>query len=212
MTKHLFFTTQVLRWRICKTIINWARPAIGITSAIWRMRQMIKRCANSIKRVRPFCICFYCICRAARGEMRRILYPFRRVTAHASRDSAHDGEGEGKRGGGAAYRRAPPPSACTQRGGNGERRSGAHGVARSHWRVLYHIRRDEITVRTKSNCRGWCRDTYPRTKSSLHCRSPFKLREIRRYLIIDHSAPAAASTSDKARMIRANGFISPPAN
>ena len=101
------------------------------------------------KRVRPFCICFYCICRRARVGLRRILYPFRRVTAHASRNSAHDSEGEGKRGGGAAYRRAPPPSACTQRGGNGERRyvAYAHGIARSHCRVLYHIRRDEITVR-----------------------------------------------------------------
>ena len=44
-----------------------------------------------------------------------------------------------------------------RRGGNGERRNRAHGVARSHWRILYHIRRDEITVRTKSNCRGKCR-------------------------------------------------------
>ena len=38
-----------------------------------------------------------------------------------------------------------------RRGGNGERRSRAHGVARSHWRVLYHIRRNEITVQTKCN-------------------------------------------------------------
>ena len=44
-----------------------------------------------------------------------------------------------------------------RRGGNGERRSRAHGVARSHWRVLYHIRRDEIMARTKSNCRARCR-------------------------------------------------------
>ena len=48
-----------------------------------------------------------------------------------------------------------------RRGGNGERRSRAHGVARSHWRVLYHIRRDEITAWAKSsrraNCRGKCR-------------------------------------------------------
>ena len=50
------------------------------------------------KRVRPSCICFYCICRRARVGLRRILYPFRRVTAHASRNSAHDGEGERKRG------------------------------------------------------------------------------------------------------------------
>ena len=47
---------------------------------------------------RPFCICFYCICCAARVGLRRILHPFRRVTAHASRNSAHDGEGERKRG------------------------------------------------------------------------------------------------------------------
>ena len=38
-----------------------------------------------------------------------------------------------------------------RRGGNGERRSRAYGDARSHWRVLYHIRRDEILVRTKYN-------------------------------------------------------------
>ena len=41
---------------------------------------------------------FYCICRGARVDLRRIIYPFRRVTAHASRNSAHDGEGERKRG------------------------------------------------------------------------------------------------------------------
>ena len=53
----------------------------------------------------PFCICFYCICRAARVDLRRILHPFRRVTAHASRNSAHDGEGEGKRGLGMGFHR-----------------------------------------------------------------------------------------------------------
>ena len=63
---------------------------------------------------RPFCICFYCICRHCIHVM----------------------------------------PGLRRRGGNGERRRGAHGVARSHWRVLYHIRRDEITVRTKSNCRA----------------------------------------------------------
>ena len=45
----------------------------------------------------PFGICFYCICRRARVGLRRIIYPFRRITAHASRNSAHDGEGERKR-------------------------------------------------------------------------------------------------------------------
>ena len=56
------------------------------------------------------------------------------------------------RGSGASYRRAQPPAARTRRrGGNGERRSRAHGVARSHCRILYHISRDEITVRTKSD-------------------------------------------------------------
>ena len=54
--------------------------------------------ACELKRVRPFCICFYCICCGARGVLRRILYPFRRVTAHASRNSANDSEGECKRG------------------------------------------------------------------------------------------------------------------
>ena len=59
----------------------------------------------------------------------------------------------GERGSGASYRRAPPPSACTQRGGNGERRyvTYAHDIARSHCRVLYHIRSGEIAVRTKCN-------------------------------------------------------------
>ena len=60
----------------------------------------------------------------------------------------------GERGGGATYWRAQPPAARTRRrGGNGERRyvAYAHGIARSHCRVLYHIRRDEITVRTKCN-------------------------------------------------------------
>ena len=37
--------------------------------------------------------------------MRRILHPFRRVTAQASRNSAHDGEGEGKRGLGIGFHR-----------------------------------------------------------------------------------------------------------
>ena len=60
---------------------------------------------------RPFCICFYCICRHCIHVM----------------------------------------PGLRRRGGNGERRSRAHGVARSHWRVLYHIRRDEIAVRMKSN-------------------------------------------------------------
>ena len=59
---------------------------------------------QSIKRVSN-CICFYCICRAARVGLRRILYPFRRVTARASRDSAHDGEGERKRGLGLGFHR-----------------------------------------------------------------------------------------------------------
>ena len=57
------------------------------------------------KRVGPFCICFYCICRRARVGLRRILYPFRRVTAHASRNSTHDGEGERKRGLGMGFHR-----------------------------------------------------------------------------------------------------------
>ena len=47
----------------------------------------------------------YCICRDARGEMRRIIHPFQRVTAQASRNSAHDGEGEGKRGLGMGFHR-----------------------------------------------------------------------------------------------------------
>ena len=45
-----------------------------------------------------FCICFYCICRGARVELRLVFHRYGRVTAHASRNSAHDGEGEGKRG------------------------------------------------------------------------------------------------------------------
>ena len=73
--------------------------------------------------------------------------------ARHGRDFVRSVGWRGERGSGASYRRAPPPSACTQRGGNGERCYGAcaHGVARSHWRVLYHIRRDEIAVRMKSN-------------------------------------------------------------
>ena len=55
--------------------------------------------------VRPFCICFNCICRDTRGVLRRILYPFRRVTARASRNSAHDGEGDRKRGLGMGFHR-----------------------------------------------------------------------------------------------------------
>ena len=51
----------------------------------------------SIKRVRPFYICFYCICRGARVELRRVFHRHGCVTAHANRDSAHDGEDEGKR-------------------------------------------------------------------------------------------------------------------
>ena len=57
------------------------------------------------KRVRPFCICFYCICRRAKVDLRRIIHPFRRVTAHASRHSAHNCEGEGKRGLGMGFHR-----------------------------------------------------------------------------------------------------------
>ena len=56
-----------------------------------------------------------------------------------------------------SYVPSTPMPCLRRRGGNGERRSRAHGVARSHWRVLYHIRRDEIMVRTKSNCRANCR-------------------------------------------------------
>jgi hypothetical protein len=33
-----------------------------------------------------------------RVELRQILYPFRRITAQVSRNSAHDGEGKEKRG------------------------------------------------------------------------------------------------------------------
>ena len=53
----------------------------------------------------PFCICFYCICCAANGILRRIIHPFRRVTAQASHHSAHDSEGEGKRGLGMVFHR-----------------------------------------------------------------------------------------------------------
>ena len=53
---------------------------------------------SSIKRVRPFCICFYCICCDTRVGLRRILHPFRRVTAHISRHSAHNCEGESEGG------------------------------------------------------------------------------------------------------------------
>ncbi len=41
-----------------------------------------------------------------------------------------------------------------RRGGNGERRSRAHGVARSHVAYYTKFRRNEITARTKSNCRA----------------------------------------------------------
>ena len=64
-------------------------------------RRPIDNCSHR----RPFCICFYCICCGARVGLRRILHPFRRVTAHASRNSAHDGEGEGKRGLGMGFHR-----------------------------------------------------------------------------------------------------------
>ena len=40
---------------------------------------------------------FYCICCGARGVLRRGFRRHGCVTAHASRNSAHDGEGEGKR-------------------------------------------------------------------------------------------------------------------
>ena len=52
---------------------------------------------QSIKRVSN-CICFYCICRGARVGLRRGFHRHGCVTAHVSRNSAHDGEGEGKRG------------------------------------------------------------------------------------------------------------------
>ena len=48
---------------------------------------------------------FYCICRGARVEMRRGFHLHGCVTAHASRNSAHDGEGEGKRGLGMGFHR-----------------------------------------------------------------------------------------------------------
>ena len=50
------------------------------------------------KRVRPFCICSYCICCAARVDLRRGFHRHGCVTAHASRNFAHDSEGERKRG------------------------------------------------------------------------------------------------------------------
>ena len=52
---------------------------------------------QSIKRVSN-CICFYCICRGARVGLRRSFHRHGCVTAHVSRNSAHDGEGEGRRG------------------------------------------------------------------------------------------------------------------
>ena len=67
----------------------------GATSSLMSIVSLV---ASGSKRVIPFCICFYCICCAARVELRQIIYPFRRVTAQASHHSAHDGEGEGKRG------------------------------------------------------------------------------------------------------------------
>ena len=51
------------------------------------------------------CICFYCICCDTRVGLRRGFHRHGRVTAHASRDSAHDGEGEGKRGLGKGFHR-----------------------------------------------------------------------------------------------------------
>ena len=53
----------------------------------------------------PFCICFYCICRRARVDLRRVSRRHGRVTAHASRNSTHDGEGEGMRGLGMGFHR-----------------------------------------------------------------------------------------------------------
>ena len=60
---------------------------------------------RSIKRVSPFCICFYCICCDTRVDLRRGFHRHGCVTAHASRNSAHDGEGEGKRGLGMGFHR-----------------------------------------------------------------------------------------------------------
>ena len=54
---------------------------------------------------RPFCICFYCICRGARVVLCRGFHRHRRVTAHASRNPTHDSEGEGKRGLGMGFHR-----------------------------------------------------------------------------------------------------------
>ena len=50
-------------------------------------------------------MCFYCICRRARVGLRRGFHRHGCVTAHASRNSAHDGEGERKRGLGMGFHR-----------------------------------------------------------------------------------------------------------
>ena len=57
------------------------------------------------KRVKPSCICFYCICCDTRVVLRRVFHRHGRVTAHASRNSAHDSEGERKRGLGMGFHR-----------------------------------------------------------------------------------------------------------
>ena len=48
---------------------------------------------------------FNCICCGARGVLCRGFHRHGCVTAHASRNSAHDGEGEGKRGLGMGFHR-----------------------------------------------------------------------------------------------------------
>ena len=118
-------------------------------------------------RVMP-CICFYCICRAARVGLRRILNPFRRVTARASRDSAHDGEGERKRGLGLGFHRVNYTifaALCVGfRGGFSWPRK-VSVVRREQIRVLNqnHTPASASALRTTfgrgicANCRGDCR-------------------------------------------------------
>ena len=77
---------------ICNILLN-RFPQL---SDIWRLLSISWFLWD--KRVRPFCICFYCICCDTRVDLRRGFHRHGRVTAHVSRHSAHDGEGEGKRG------------------------------------------------------------------------------------------------------------------
>ena len=71
--------------------------------------------------------------------MRRILYPFRRVTAQASRNSAHDGEGEGKRGLGMGFHRVNYTIFAALRVGFRGSELGAAAVERGNQRVALEV-------------------------------------------------------------------------